>query len=269
MNKLLEEIFRNKELMNIQEQSIEDMAKQFAQGIIDKYGPNSKSDDNKDNDDNSGNDESISQYGKVKHKYSGEQGRNVDLIIDEMEKEGITDPITQVGILSVMSKESGFKTFKEISYCNTSNSRIKNKFGRRATKYSDEQLNKLKCNDPEFFESMYGKDSGIRLGNTEPGDGWKYVGRGFNGLTGRGNYKKYGGIIGMNLEENPKLVEDPRVAAKVAIAFFTKGKDPVNLPKFKNQRDATIYFANLNAGKESESSQTASLNTLGNFEIVV
>ena len=264
MDKLLEEITRNRELMSLHEQSIEDIAKQFAQDIIDKYGPNSKSDEDSQTED----DELISQYGKIKHKYSGEQGRNVDLIIDEMEKEGITDPLTQIGILSVMAKESAFKAFKEIGYCNTSNSRIRNVFGKRTSKYSDEQLNQLKCNDPQFFEAMYGKDSGIRLGNTEPGDGWKYVGRGFNGLTGRGNYRKYGNLIGMNLEGNPELVEDPRVAAKVAIAFFTKGKDPASLPKFKNQQDATVYFANLNAGGESERAQTASLNTLRNFEIV-
>jgi predicted chitinase len=259
MDKLLEEITRNRELMSLHEQSIEDSAKEFIKNIIAKYGPDAKE---------KSEDELVSTYGRIKHKYSGEQGRNVDLIIDEMEKSGIKDPLTQVGILSVIAKESGFNAFKEKSYCNTSNSRIRQIFGRRTKRYSDEQLNQLKCNDPQFFEAMYGKGSGIRLGNTQPGDGWRYVGRGFNGLTGRGNYKKYGNMIGVNLEGNPELVEDPRVAAKIAIAFFTKGKDPKSMPKFSTEEEAAKYFANLNAGSVSTSSQSNAIAKLDNFDIV-
>jgi putative chitinase len=113
---------------------------------------------------------------------------------------------------------------------------------------------------------MYGYKSGIRLGNTEPGDGYKYRGRGFNGLTGRANYKKYGSLVGENLEGNPDSLDDPRVAAKVAIAFMLKGKSPNSLPKFDNEKDASNYFADLNAGGSSGMARSKASETLSKFE---
>ena len=71
-------------------------------------------------------------------------------MIDYMNKSGITDPLTQIGILSVISKESGFKPKSEVSYANTSNSRIKNIFGSRVANYSDSELDSLKRNPEKF-----------------------------------------------------------------------------------------------------------------------
>lgn len=204
---------------------------------------------------------------EIKGSFDGAQMENIKLIIDEMEKAGIKDPLAQIGILSVISKENGFRTFKEIGYCNTSNTRIRSIFGKRTTKYSDSELNKLKCNDPAFFDAMYGRNSGMSLGNTEPGDGWKYVGRGFNGLTGRANYSKYGSMVGLDLVGNPKLMEDPRVAAKVAIAFFTKGKSPSTFPKFESKVDAAKYFADLNSGGESKFGRTPAIAATEKFDV--
>lgn len=44
------------------------------------------------------------------------------------------------------------------------------------------------------------------LGNTEPGDGKRYKGRGFIQLTGRANYKKYGPTAGADFVGNPTIV---------------------------------------------------------------
>lgn len=263
--KIINEIARQHKLMNINEQI--DFKDMITKGIFnalmkDTLGmelPDSESDD-------TSTDKKLSSVkGKIKHSYGGEQGKNVDIIIDEMEKQGITNPYTQIGILSVIAKESGFKTFKETGYGSTSNSRIRNIFGRRASKYTDEQLNQLKKNNPKFFDVMYGKDSGMKLGNTEPGDGWKYVGRGFNGITGRANYRKYGSMVGQNLESNPELLEDPKVAAKVAVAFLTKGK---NIPDFKDKNSAVKYFADINAGGQSNSARNIAMNASSNFDLV-
>ncbi|GEM_PF-6034938 len=54
--------------------------------------------------------------------------------------------------------------------------------------------------DPEeYFERQYGRGSslGSQLGNTEFGDGYLYMGRGFIHLTGRGNYAKAGSALGL------------------------------------------------------------------------
>ena len=59
------------------------------------------------------------------------------------------------------------------------------------------------------------------LGNTQPGDGPRYKGRGFIQLTGRANYRTYGQAIGVGLEDNPDLALDPNVAAHVFAVYFT------------------------------------------------
>jgi len=58
------------------------------------------------------------------------------------------------------------------------------------------------------------------LGNTQPGDGERYKGRGLIQLTGRANYRAVGNAIGIDLENHPEKVMDPNVSAKVAAHFW-------------------------------------------------
>ncbi len=62
------------------------------------------------------------------------------------------------------------------------------------------------------------------LGNTRPGDGERFKGRGLIQLTGRRNYTAYGHAIGRDLTEgdNPKLVaKDPALAVDAACWFWS------------------------------------------------
>lgn len=61
------------------------------------------------------------------------------------------------------------------------------------------------------------------LGNTEPGDGPRFKGRGLIQLTGRANYTRYGRAVGQDLVtgDNPKRVaQDLTLAADVAGWFW-------------------------------------------------
>lgn len=58
------------------------------------------------------------------------------------------------------------------------------------------------------------------LGNTEPGDGVKYKGRGFLQITGKLGYQKVGDMIGEDLVSNPELLENPEIGAKASLAFW-------------------------------------------------
>jgi len=71
------------------------------------------------------------------------------------------------------------------------------------------------------------------LGNVKPGDGAKYKGRGFIQLTGRDNYKKAGAQLGLPLEKHPEMVEDPKIAAQVAVWFWKHRVQP-NVDNFSD-----------------------------------
>lgn len=62
------------------------------------------------------------------------------------------------------------------------------------------------------------------LGNTQPGDGPRYKGRGFIQITGRANYRQAGKDLGVPLEANPELAERPDLAARLAVWFWTTRK---------------------------------------------
>jgi hypothetical protein len=54
-----------------------------------------------------------------------------------------------------------------------------------------------------------------KMGNTLPGDGPKYCGRGFVQLTWKCNYEAMGPVVGCDLAADPKGALDPAIAAQI------------------------------------------------------
>ena len=204
--------------------------------------------------------------GDLTHTFSGQEARNIDLLVDAMNDFGITDPMAQIGILSVIGKESNYIPKSETSYSNTGISRIRSLFGKRVSHLSDDDIDKLKKDDKKFYNLIYANTVGNGIDGTNDDDGYKYRGRGFNQLTGEKNYEKYGNLIGKNLVGNPDEVNDPRTAADVAIMFFTKGKK-TGFPEFKTKKDAAEYFADINAGGGTSSHRHNAVKYSDKFDV--
>ncbi len=137
-------------------------------------------------------------------------------LIAGLKKYGITNKFLVAGILGTIYKETAFKLRPEIGYGNTANSRIRMIFGKRLADLTEPQLTMLKADDAAFFEKVYGG----RYGNNMPGDGYKYRGRGFNGLTFKGSYIEFGNKIKQDLVNNPDLLNQIPIAAEALVVYY-------------------------------------------------
>jgi putative chitinase len=73
-----------------------------------------------------------------------------------------------------------------------------------------------------YLENLY--ENRKDLGNDQPGDGVKFLGRGFIPIIGRRSYEYFGKQIGMDLAGNPDLALDPAIAAAIlAVSFKDRG----------------------------------------------
>lgn len=179
---------------------------------------------------------------------TNEQKNNIAILVDEAKKAGITNPNSIAGMLAIVSKESSFVPKSE--NLNYSAKRLQEVF-----KIPASRANEIAGNPEATANAMYGG----RNGNAA-NEGYKYRGRGFNQLTFKGNYKKYGDIIGENLVANPDKVNNVKTAAKVLIAYnkdrmadlAKRGKlkeyNATNINDFKNPQDATLAFYHVTSG---------------------
>jgi putative chitinase len=81
---------------------------------------------------------------------------------------------------------------------------------------------------PSYFFRRYDPqgprpDIARQLGNTQPGDGNLFHGRGLVQLTGRANYAKAAAKMGTDLIGNPSLALQPDIAAKIMRYGMTEG----------------------------------------------
>lgn len=169
-------------------------------------------------------------YQKAKNYMKGHTTEHMGTVEAALKKQGITDPKYIAAIKGNILKETGGRSISEnMNYGGSAESvaRIRKVFGSRAAKYSDEELSAMGKDPTKMGEFMYGKDTvkGQKMGNTEPGDGFKYRGRGFIQLTGKGMYMKASQAVygDDRLVKNPDLVNNPQVAADVSAWYMKQG----------------------------------------------
>lgn len=79
-----------------------------------------------------------------------------------------------------------------------------------------------------YFRRMYDPQGArpkvaAELGNTIPGDGVRFCGRGYVQLTGRRNYTKAGKLLDLDLVGNPDLALRPNTAAAIMVLGMSQG----------------------------------------------
>jgi putative chitinase len=105
------------------------------------------------------------------------------------------------------------------------------------------------------------------LGNTQPGDGVRFKGRGLIQLTGRANYAKYGQSIGRDLVTDghwTQVAEDPALAVDVASWFWASRQ----LNQYADLDDIITVTKRINGGVNGLDDRKALLNR-GKFFLLV
>lgn len=110
----------------------------------------------------------------------------------------------------------------------------------------------------KFMEEIWGptasqsnyeppSDLATRYGNTQPGDGKRFKGRGALQLTGRAKYQEYGQLLGVDLVNNPELATIPELNFRITGAYWQKN----NLNELADQQDFVAITKRINGGTNS------------------
>ena len=164
------------------------------------------------------------------------------------ERFDISTPERQAGFIGQCQHESGnFKRVRE--NLNYSAKALRSMFGRH--RITDEECEKYGRTDDHpadkemIANTIYGGEWGAKnLGNTEPGDGWQYSGRGVIQLTGRANYQRLSDAVGVDFVSHPYLLEKPEHAIISAGWFW----DSKNLNRYADDQDWLTLTKRINGG---------------------
>lgn len=119
--------------------------------------------------------------------------------------------------------------------------------GRHSAAVRESELPGLVGNPEALAERVYGLGNPPKareLGNTRPGDGFKFRGGGALQTTGGGAYRRIGDQIGVNLHGHPELIVVPEHALKPALHEWDDG----NLNALADRNDIRRITRRINGG---------------------
>lgn len=161
---------------------------------------------------------------------------------------GITTPQRMSHFMAqVMTETGGLKLLREsMSY---SVPRMLEIFGvgNHSAKITAAEAPSLAHNEPALAERVYGQGNSAKaseLGNTKPGDGFRYRGNGLIQTTGRGAHKRMSQAFGLDFEGNTELIIAPEHALKPALKEWSEN----NLNHSADQNDIRTITKRINGG---------------------
>ena len=91
------------------------------------------------------------------------------------------------------------------------------------------------------------------LGNTAPGDGKRYLGRGLIQLTGRANYGQMSAWLGEDFLAFPQLLETPKWASRSAAKFW----ESRGLNELADREQFSLITRRINGGQNGQADRLA------------
>lgn len=161
---------------------------------------------------------------------------------------GITSPLRLAHFLAQAFHETGGLTIEWESGAYSA-PRLLEIFGvgHHSAAITPSEASTLAYDGPAIFERVYGLGNPRKakeLGNTQPGDGYKYRGGGILQTTGRANYRRMGQKCGVDFEGHPELVLSAEHALKPALAEWAEG----NLNAAADRDDILAITKKINGG---------------------
>ena len=141
---------------------------------------------------------------------------------------GINTPLRVAHFLAQVLHETGGGKVLFESLIYTTPERLLKIFGvgNHSAAVRPEEVAGLLRNEQALAERVYGLGNPSKareLGNTRPGDGFKYRGGGVLQTTGGANYKRTGDKAGVDFFSNPDLIVAPEHALKPALQEWAEG----------------------------------------------
>lgn len=161
---------------------------------------------------------------------------------------GITTKLRICHFLARAFQETGDLTI-EYESGNYSAQRLWDIFGdgHHSAALTRAECDALAHNGPAIFERVYGlgnPQKAKELGNTRPGDGWRFRGTGILQMTGGFNFKSTGDKVGVDFYNYPELALSKEHALKPALYEWTHG----NLNQYADQDNAKAVGNGINRG---------------------
>lgn len=98
-------------------------------------------------------------------------------------------------------------------------------------------------------DTQKGYEGRTDLGNNQPGDGFKFRGRGIFQITGRANYQQVCDSLGVDCVNHPELLEQPEWAMKSAILYWnTRKRNGLSLNQLCDNQDFLGLTKAINGG---------------------
>jgi putative chitinase len=119
--------------------------------------------------------------------------------------------------------------------------------GHHSAAITESEANALAHNEQAIAERVYGLGNPAKareLGNTQPGDGFRYRGNGVLQMTGRGAHHSIGAACGVDFEASPDLATTAEHALKPAVQEWTEK----GLNAFADRDDIRTITLRINGG---------------------